>query len=330
MKDPFVTIIIPTCNRPYLLKHCIERVLRQPYPHKEIIVVDSSSNDKSESVVAQFPEVISVRIRGQHNNRPYAKNKGMTFASGDLICFIDDDSMVCPTWLETIIAIHQDDTVGAAGGRVVRKPEPYSEEESGPPQMIVQPSGRVIWEGAELVSTERVDVDHLISCNVSFRRDALEQVGGFDPNYTITSLREETDLCVRVKKAGWRIVYEPGMAVVHFSARSSGFFMRQPGVQYSSGRNSVYFAIKQFGLNPRTLLGQLVVEPGAYVVKVFSLAGMFILGAFAQMVGRAVGLGFSIFWLTSKKRQIASNPAVKMQKRPVGDENRPGVPQEVV
>ena len=65
MQDPFVTIIIPTCNRPFLLKHCIEHVLTQPYPRKEVIVVDSSSNDESESVVAHYPEVISVRIRGQ-------------------------------------------------------------------------------------------------------------------------------------------------------------------------------------------------------------------------------------------------------------------------
>ncbi len=202
MENPFVSIIIPTCDRPFLLKHCIERVLAQPYPHKEIIVVDSSSSNKSEAVVAQFPDVINVRIRGQRNNRPQAKNKGMTYASGDIIAFIDDDSMVYPNWLETVLEIHRDDTIGAAGGRVVRAPEPYRDELSGPPRMTVTRSGRVIWEGAELVSTERVDVDHLISCNISFRRDALEQVGGFDPNYTLTSLREETDICIRVKKAG--------------------------------------------------------------------------------------------------------------------------------
>ncbi len=78
MKDPFVSIIIITRNRPFLLRHCIERVLRQPYSHKEIIVVDSSSGDESEQVVAQYPEVISVRLRGQRNNMPQARNKGIS------------------------------------------------------------------------------------------------------------------------------------------------------------------------------------------------------------------------------------------------------------
>ena len=47
MGNPIVSIIIPTRNRPSLLRHCLEHVLAQPYPHKELIVVDSSSNDES-------------------------------------------------------------------------------------------------------------------------------------------------------------------------------------------------------------------------------------------------------------------------------------------
>ncbi|HLH61724.1 MAG TPA: glycosyltransferase [Ktedonobacteraceae bacterium] len=328
MQDPFVTIIIPTCNRPFLLRHCIEHVLAQPYPRKEIIVVDSSSNDQSERAVACYPEVISVRIRGQRNNRPTAKNTGMTYASGDLICFLDDDAMVCPTWLDTVLEIHQDDTVGAAGGRVVRAPRPYADQESGPPHMTVTKSGRVIWEGADLVSTERVDVDHLISCNVSFRRDALEQVGGFDPNYTITSLREETDLCIRVKKAGWRLVYEPKMEVTHYSARSQGYFMRQPVAQFSSGRNGVYFAIKQCGLTPQVLVDQLIVEPGKNLAKASSLAAMFMVGASAQIVGRAVGLGVGLKWMMNRKMRENADPKIRMRDRPVSEVTHESIADE--
>ena len=77
MTDLTVSIIIITYNRPFLLKHCLERVLAQSYAHKEIIVVDSSTNDESEQVVAQYPEVLSARIYGQHNNMPQARNAGM-------------------------------------------------------------------------------------------------------------------------------------------------------------------------------------------------------------------------------------------------------------
>src|SRR2546429_5765541 len=113
MKDPLVSIIIITCNRPFLLQHCIERVLGQPYPHKEIIVVDSSSNDESEQVVAQYPDVLSVRLYGQHNNRPQAKNAGLAVSSGEIIAFVDDDTMVQPGWLDALLATYQDESVGA-------------------------------------------------------------------------------------------------------------------------------------------------------------------------------------------------------------------------
>src|SRR3989454_2792541 len=263
MADLTISIIIITYNRPFLLRHCLERVLAQPYPHKEIIVVDSSSNDESEQVVAQYPEVISVRLRGQRNNRPQAYNEGIAASSGNIIAFVDDDAMVQPGWLESLINAYGDETVGGVGGRVIEIPEPHCDQISGSPRMFVKPSGRVIGQGWGLFSTETIEVDHLAGGNMSFRREALEPVGGLDTNYTLTNLREETDLCVRVKKAGWRIMFVPTMAVTHFSERSSQQgFLGFPSVQFSNGRNSTYFAIKHFGLSRRTVAEQLIIDTG--------------------------------------------------------------------
>src|SRR2546426_11042593 len=206
MADLTISIIIITYNRPFLLRHCLERVLAQPYPHKEIIVVDSSSNDESEQVVAQYPEVISVRLRGQRNNRPQAYNEGIAASSGNIIAFVDDDAMVQTGWLEALLNAYRDETVGAAGGRVISMPEPYCNEVWGSPRLFVSPSGRVKGTGVGLVSMNQVEVDHLVGCNMSFRREVLELTGGLDPNYTLTNLRVETDLCIRVKK-GWLAYY---------------------------------------------------------------------------------------------------------------------------
>src|SRR5437899_13076432 len=113
MADLTVSIIIITYNRPFLLKHCLERVLAQPYPHKEIIVVDSSSDDESERVVAQYSEVISVRLHRQRNNMPQARNEGIAGSSGNIIAFVDDDAMVQPGWLDALLTTYRDETVGA-------------------------------------------------------------------------------------------------------------------------------------------------------------------------------------------------------------------------
>jgi GT2 family glycosyltransferase len=312
MKDPFVSIIIITRNRASLLRHCIEHVLSQPYPHKEIVVVDSSSNDESEQVVTQFPEVIKVRLLGQRNNRPQAYNEGIAASSGNIIAFVDDDAMVQPSWLESLIEAYHDETVGGVGGRVIEIPWPHCDLVSGPPRMFVKPSGRVIGKDWGLFSMEKVEVDHLAGGNMSFRSEILEQVGGLDPNYTLANLRVETDLCVRVKMAGWRIMFVPSMAVVHFSARArSPFTWSRPYILFSAGRNCMYFAIKNFGLNPRTLVGQLIVDEGVDAGKLFFRAGLLIVGAMAQMVGRVVGLGVGIALLMSSQRRAAAAPKIE-------------------
>ncbi len=311
MADLVVSIIIITCNRPFLLKHCLDRVLAQSYSHKEIIVVDSSSNAQSELVLAYYPSVLSVRLQGQRHNMPQARNEGIAVSSGDIIAFIDDDSMVQVGWLEALVSVYSDGMVGAAGGRVIGIPEPYCDQVAGSPRLVVASSGRVIAKDAGLVSTDQVEVDHLIGCNMSFRYKALEQVGGFDPHYTLTNLREETDLCVRVKKAGWQIVFNPSIAVIHFSARSlQPYFLERPTVQFSNGRNCTYFAIKHFGLSPRTIVGQLF-DAGKSCGRAAYFAGLFSIGAVAQLAGRVVGLVEGLHWLMRSQRRASSTPKVE-------------------
>src|SRR5689334_302599 len=127
MESLTVSIIVITRNRPTLLRYCLEHILAQLYPHKEIIVVDSSSDDESGRVVAQYPDVRSVRLRGQRNNMPQARNAGIAISSGEIIAFIDDDAMAEPGWLDTLVDSYQDETVGAVGGRVIEIPKPHSD-----------------------------------------------------------------------------------------------------------------------------------------------------------------------------------------------------------
>src|SRR5579885_1599044 len=132
MNKPVVSIIIITRNRPFLLGHCLERVCSQasvetrliasgrdvsPLPigtsydesgsysasdsgvglwNLEIIVVDSSSNDESEHVVMRYPGTKYLRVHGERNNMPQARNRGIACSTGEIIAFIDDDSMVQP------------------------------------------------------------------------------------------------------------------------------------------------------------------------------------------------------------------------------------------
>ena len=306
--NPTVSIIVITRNRPALLRHCLEHVLAQPYPHKEIIVVDSSSNTESEEVVGQYPDVIGVRLNGQRNNMPQARNEGLAVASGEFIAFIDDDAMVQPGWLDTLFITYQDETVGAVGGRIITVSKPYCDLLTGNPVLSIRPSGQTIVKNVGSICIDQVEVDHLIGCNMSFRRTVLEQVGGFDPGLILNNHRDETDLCLRVKRAGSRVVFNPAMAVVHASAHAGRDFQERPFVQLSAGRNGTYFTIKHFGLNPYTLACQLVLAPARICGLTVYRISLLSLAALAQTVGRGFGLIAGIHWLMSSRQRAQSAP----------------------
>src|SRR6266566_1889565 len=311
MADLTVSIIIITRNRPSLLQYCLEHVLAQPYPYKEIIVVDSSSNDESEQIVAHYPEVISLRLHGQRNNMPQARNAGIAVSSGEIIAFVDDDAMVQPGWLDTLVDTYRDEAVGAVGGRIIEVPKPHCDLLTEAPIFSVRPSGRVIGRNRGTASTEQVEVDWLPGGNMSFRRKALEQVGGFDPAYTLTNGREDIDFSFRVKRAGWHIIFNPAMAVTHYSPRSSDLdFHNRPLTQFAQGRNNTYFTIKHFGLNFHTLTLQLILAPARTCGLAVYRASLLSIAALAQMVGRLVGLGAGIHWLLSSQRRAESAPKI--------------------
>ena len=89
----------------------------------------------------------------------------------------------------------------------------------------------------------RQDVDWLVGAVLLVRGEALAAVGGFDPGFFMYS--EETDLCKRVKDAGWRVVYEPGALVIHYEGRSSEQVSTQRQIRFN--RSKVRYVDKYFG-----------------------------------------------------------------------------------
>src|SRR5207247_27144 len=86
-----------------------------------------------------------------------------------------------------------------------------------------------------------LDVDFVPGGNMGIWRSVLESTGGFDLRFTGTAWREETDVCVRVKQAGLRILFVPGADVEHVSARWTPAWQLRPAVQFSLAKNNGYF-----------------------------------------------------------------------------------------
>ena len=243
------SVIVVTRDRPACIRLCLEHIQNQDYAGPfEIIVVDSSADDKTQAVLDDFPQVIRLRLhppRGK-TNLPEARNIALREARGEIVAFLDDDSYAHPSWLAQLMKHYQDPTVGGVGGRLIDPSRPPIGEKVG--YFTVSP--RIHLTANFVINTgQPVDVDHLSGGTMSFRKAILTELGGFDPHYTGGNQLEETDVCVRVKALGYRLVYEPAAVVDHLSVRSQAFRGR-PGIshRFHEAKNWAYFLTKNFGV----------------------------------------------------------------------------------
>jgi GT2 family glycosyltransferase len=256
VSDWLVSIIIITRNRPQMLQACLKHLKRQTVAPDEVIVVDSSTGEDTQAVLDAYPQVVRLRIPDGRNNRPQAKNLGIAHASGDIIAFLDDDSMAQPDWLRFLLGPYADPSVGGVGGRVIDALEQARATPDDTRIGVVQHEGKIkMTTNFILDPGHPVEVDHLVGCNMSFRKDALLPIGGFDHNYTGGNTLEETDVCIRVKRAGYRLIFEPRAVVDHLGVRWLGFQERAPGILefFHGTKNYAYFFFKNFGIRLRVL-----------------------------------------------------------------------------
>lgn len=250
MDLPSISVVVPTRRRADLVKRCVSSLIEQDYPREryEIIVVEDGSH-VAQSVVESLR---STKTRLAYLNIPHSGaaatyEAGLKKASSDLVAFIDDDAMAPRTWLSQISSIlmeRKSQGVIGTGGHISGE-YPLERFEAS-----ISATGELLWTGFGLVSSPPCDVDHLPGCNMAFWRDALLEIGGFDTRFSKTmSWRHETDLCLRLRREGYRLIYDPGLVVLHCGARWSSLLERiRPRVVWNMIRDDSYFRAKNFGL----------------------------------------------------------------------------------
>jgi GT2 family glycosyltransferase len=185
----------------------------------------------------------------------------------DIVAFIDDDAYAEPDWLENIVARYADPSVGAVGGRASNG-RPGEEHEGHDAVGRLLPDGTLTGNFAADTGRD-LDVDHVLGANMSVRRSALEQIGGIVDLFPGTCLREESDIMLRLGRAGHRIVYTPTALVEHVAApytRGRRFDVRYT---FYGHRNHVVLLSHAFGMGApilRRYFGTALREVGGSVV----------------------------------------------------------------
>jgi GT2 family glycosyltransferase len=206
------SICIVTYERPDFLRRCLQSLQKNVAPDAEVVVVDASGTPASAIVEETLASAIYVHAPELAGWMTRSRNAALRHVQGDIVSFIDDDVVVSGTWQRALLTAFADPTVTAVAGRT-RNLQPGED-------FYAQPIGRILpdgslTEGFASLAPGVTEVDHGIGANMSFRRSMLALLGGFRDDYPGTAMREDTDIFLRVKRAGGRSVFVPDAVVDH-------------------------------------------------------------------------------------------------------------------
>lgn len=249
-----VSVVIPIHGKEDLTLRCLESLLleqlRDPEPvaDLEILVVDDASPPGSIDHLAALVKACGsdqLRLVQQSENLGYLHscNRGASLATAELLCFLNNDTVVTPHWLSELVAtlegfpsaglvgpmlLYADGRLQEAGGIVWRDGSAWNYGRNGDPCDPAYSFCR--------------DVDYVSGACVLLRTELFHRLGGFDSRYA-PAYYEDTDLAMAVRDRGYRVLMQPLSRVIHYEGVSSGQD-HLSGAKRFQDRNALLFRSK--------------------------------------------------------------------------------------
>lgn len=222
--QPTVSVIVPSYRRVQSLERCLRAIAAQSRMPDEVIVGIRSDDTDTARAVESMARTYAVPLRcasAEERGVVAAMNVALAACRADstIIALTDDDAEPNRDWLERLTACLVDPQVGGAGGR------DWQPFERGDRTAV----GKVQWFGRtignhHLGAGPPRDVDVLKGANCAYRAPLL-RAAGFDTRLAGEGAQQfwELALCLPMRRAGWRLVYDPAIAVEHHvEPRSDG------------------------------------------------------------------------------------------------------------
>ena len=243
------SVVIPSYRRPEHLLKCLAGLQEGVRLPDQVVVVLRDVDETSQQQVAQwctandlgkYVKVVLATKAGQIE----AMNRGLDAASGDIVCFTDDDCVPRSIWLQRLAGHYADPSVGGVGGRDVVH---HGDQQVPTRQCAV---GKITWTG-KIIGNHHcaavdgpTEVDHLKGANMSFRRTLLL---GFDENLADSPHFNDTEASLSVGDQGFRMIYDPEAMVDHYPAPrfdAYGRRLHSPALVACDSHNWMYCMLK--------------------------------------------------------------------------------------
>ena len=214
MSRPFVSVIVVTYNSRDDIEQCLRSVADQDYPNFEIIVVDNNSEDDTVALVrGAFPSVVIVE---NNANCGFAagNNRGIAASGGTYVAVLNPDTIVERAWLaELVRPLEERADVAACQSRLLFYDRPDVINAEGNDVNYLGFTWCRNYGNRSDGATEIQPTPALSGCSTILRRDVLDQLGLFDEDFFM--YLEDTDLSLRIRRAGYQIVCNPKSVVYH-------------------------------------------------------------------------------------------------------------------
>jgi glycosyltransferase involved in cell wall biosynthesis len=244
-EEKFTSIVVPTRNRAEKLRVCLKSLLAQEFPadRYEIVVVDDGSSDSTVETalsVADAAGAVRVVVVAQTaRGAGAARNVGLVVATGDPVCFVDDDTDVPPDWLSAMVrGFEQYPDADAYAGRVRARVEKRGWQAC--PQHPLASSLDVGTADRKLLSA--------IGANMAVRRSAVERIGGFD-DWVVGA--DDTEWFDRLYSVGGTVMYIGEADVWHRRDAAEVRFFRLVRSEFRRGVASHTYFLRIGRRDPR-------------------------------------------------------------------------------
>jgi O-antigen biosynthesis protein len=209
---PRISVVVCSHNGARTIRDTLEGLRQLDYPNFEAIVVDDGSTDATAMIAGEYDVQL---IRTENRGLSSARNTGLEAATGEIVAYTDDDARSDPHWLSYLAAAFMTTDHAGIGGPNIAPPG------DGPIADCVAnaPGGPV-----HVLLTDQV-AEHIPGCNMAFRRDRLEAIGGFDPRFWVAG--DDVDVCWRLQERGWTLGFSPAALVWHHRRNSVRTYWKQ-------------------------------------------------------------------------------------------------------
>ena len=255
MDKPLVSVVIINWNGEDILRECLSSLFTQNYRNIQVIVLDNNSKDKSKEIIKNFKKVELIEGDknlgfAQGNNVAYAK------AKGEYVLLLNNDTIVTKNFLKHLVAfLEKDKDIGIVQPKILYKGNPsYNDNTINSIGAFFTPTGFLYYPGygkksnLSMYSRENEIFSAYGACML-VRKKLIDKIGLFDSDFFLYF--EETDFCLRVHLAGYKIIYTPESSIYHKGGVSARKFGNEK-IFFHSFKNRISSYLKNFEV--RTLI----------------------------------------------------------------------------